>query len=193
MTFGTSASTSRLLQCAVAGFPAGSTSSPQPAASMASSSYEPVTQDWQPERPAMVCTLPSCVLPTDVAQLRKASVIIPATGARVRDRNYTLGLPGKSAAPSSKATDTTPLLQDSDLLDDSENQASRRFHRVCTNYWEFLRSKKVQAVIKCSVGYFLGSLATLVPVIKQFSAERFQRLLTDCQFCHTYIQTIRTL
>ncbi|KAL8658644.1 MAG: hypothetical protein Q9226_000859 [Calogaya cf. arnoldii] len=101
--------------------------------------------------------------------LRQASVIIPKTGQRVR-RAVTLGL--SPSLPTSNgnaaASENSPLLG-GPKAHPKPSDAPRLFLRVSRRLYhnaiDFATSRTGKGVLKCSIAYLLGSLATFVPAI----------------------------
>ncbi|KAL8927385.1 MAG: hypothetical protein Q9172_001383 [Xanthocarpia lactea] len=101
--------------------------------------------------------------------LRQASVIIPKTGQRVR-RTVTLGIsPGlKRPNRNGAASEYSPLLG-SPNSQPKPSEAPRLLlkgvGRLYNNVIDFARSRTGKGVLKCSIAYLIGSLATFVPAI----------------------------
>jgi len=101
--------------------------------------------------------------------LRQATLIIPKTGRRVK-RNVTFGPPpGLVGAQGDGSSDEqSPLLRRYGAHE-SQNGTLFRIREKVRSYgtqaWEFANSKAGRGVFKCSIAYFLGSLATFVPAI----------------------------
>ncbi|KAI5776623.1 Fusaric acid resistance protein-like-domain-containing protein [Geopyxis carbonaria] len=110
---------------------------------------------------------------------RKTMVIIPATGARLQDRNYTLR--------TSDDDENTPLINGRNARRNSQSSIRERdFRQMCSNFWKFLNSKKARMVIKCSLAYFLGSLATFVTPISRLLGhyDGKHMVATFCVYFH---------
>ncbi|PUU72381.1 Fusaric acid resistance protein-like-domain-containing protein [Tuber borchii] len=114
---------------------------------------------------------------------RASSIIIPATGLRIHrsstnlPRNYTLG--SEPTLPPSRSA------LDSDDDDDDENEASdrtpllggasfrrrgriKRGRKLVKSWFARLDYEVWKRVIKCSLAYWVGSLATFVPAVSAF-------------------------
>jgi Fusaric acid resistance protein-like/Aromatic acid exporter family member 2 len=117
-------------------------------------------------------------------QLRQATLIIPQTGRRVK-RQVTLhevdGQNDQTSSPEESSNDTTPLLRR------RTNSTTAKRRRGTTSVWQaakstardkvaqvknFLMSDIGKGVFKCSVAYFLGSLATFVPFLRHFLGQQ---------------------
>ncbi|WEW57960.1 hypothetical protein PRK78_003427 [Emydomyces testavorans] len=92
-------------------------------------------------------------------QLRHASVIIPRTGQRVR------GSAALHATQDSPNDQTPLLLRSSSPLRPPENKWAKRARVVKTDFSTFFASETGKGVLKCSLAYLLGTLATFVPPI----------------------------
>ncbi|KAF8422669.1 Fusaric acid resistance protein-like-domain-containing protein [Tirmania nivea] len=123
---------------------------------------------------------------------RKTSVIVPFTAERVhvgdygsRGRNLTLRIPSLNVIEAqSPANDTSPLLgrsyasyAPSEIGRTQEEGDENDFERRWSWKWvgkkvgmvkEVLGSKNTKMVTKCTIAYFLGSLATFVTPIAEF-------------------------
>ncbi|KAF8475692.1 Fusaric acid resistance protein-like-domain-containing protein [Kalaharituber pfeilii] len=109
---------------------------------------------------------------------RQASLIIPSTGERVhigehenRERNFTLRI---TSDPEAAMTETTPLLSRSyaSSLRNGDGQEYfldevmwDRIHQWKVALTNMMGSKNSKSIIKCTLAYFLGSLATFVAPI----------------------------
>ncbi|KAI9675611.1 MAG: hypothetical protein M1817_000977 [Caeruleum heppii] len=99
--------------------------------------------------------------------LRQATFILPRTGERVK-RSVTLRDPPASTARANgdaPADDATPLLGHRRSLSRSAGSWPRIREGVRTSSsqaWSFARSKTGRGILKCSLAYLLGSLATFV-------------------------------
>ena len=117
-------------------------------------------------------------------QLRQATLIIPQTGKRVK-RRVTLhevdGQNDQTGSPEESSNETSPLLRR------RTNSATAKRKRGTTSVWQslklrardkvaqvknFLLSDVGKGVFKCSVAYFLGSLATFVPFLRDFLGQQ---------------------
>ncbi|KAL8728318.1 MAG: hypothetical protein Q9166_005461 [cf. Caloplaca sp. 2 TL-2023] len=101
--------------------------------------------------------------------IRQASVIIPKTGQRVR-RTVTLGVsPGLTPANGNgNADEESPLLGVPKAYRkplDTPRMFLEVTRHLYHNVWNFARSRTGKGVLKCSIAYLLGSLATFVPAI----------------------------
>ncbi|KAL8670514.1 MAG: hypothetical protein Q9168_004948 [Polycauliona sp. 1 TL-2023] len=101
--------------------------------------------------------------------IRQASVIIPKTGQRVR-RTVTLGISPRltTSNGNAAASEDSPLLGAPKAYT-KPSDAPRLFARLARRLYrdglEFARSRTGKGVLKCSIAYLLGSLATFVPAI----------------------------
>ncbi|KAK0660200.1 hypothetical protein DIS24_g3472 [Lasiodiplodia hormozganensis] len=103
-------------------------------------------------------------------KLRQATLILPKTGERVR-RTFTLRSP--DAEPADDVDDTTPLLGGSNAAPPARHQGpvARTCGRVrdgTKRAYGFVTSPLGVNLLKCSIAYVLGSLATFVPVLSNF-------------------------
>ncbi|KAL9638029.1 MAG: hypothetical protein Q9204_001643 [Flavoplaca sp. TL-2023a] len=101
--------------------------------------------------------------------IRQASVIIPKTGQRVR-RSVTLGIsPGLTASNGNGAANEHSPLLGAPKARPKPSDAPRLFMRVARRIYhnglDFAKSRTGKGVLKCSIAYLLGSLATFVPAI----------------------------
>ncbi|KAI4134483.1 MAG: hypothetical protein LQ347_001481 [Umbilicaria vellea] len=104
--------------------------------------------------------------------LRQATLILPQTGERVK-RKVTLrqsdlfGDVNGARSPDNRS----PLLGGQERRT-REAGLSRRIRNGCEDFfgrtWMFVTSKTAKDVLKCSIAYFLGSLATFLPPIAAF-------------------------
>ena len=101
-------------------------------------------------------------------KLRQATLIIPKTGQRVK-RNVTFRRsPGLDGASSGCSDETQPLLGGRNrrkAVRDKLLSPLDTLRVTAQQAWTFANSKTGRGVFKCSVAYFLGSLATFVPMI----------------------------
>lgn len=111
------------------------------------------------------------------ANLRQATFIFPKTGERVK-RTVTFGnvqtLDGSGT--DGPAAERTPLLgrrrsSRSPQLS-SWNAAVESWNRLTKKIWTFANSRTGRGVFKCSVAYFLGSLATFVPFLTEILGQQ---------------------
>lgn len=116
----------------------------------------------------------SILLTASHSQLRQATFILPKTGRRVK-RNVTFGPP--------PAIDGT---HDAETSYRSPSEGRKRHGsqpspatllmgtaKECAQQaWAFANSKTGHGVFKCSIAYFLGSLATFVPFIAAFLGQQ---------------------
>ncbi|TGZ84572.1 hypothetical protein EX30DRAFT_3064 [Ascodesmis nigricans] len=95
-------------------------------------------------------------MPSNVIS-RRTSVIIPATGERDHNPNYTL-------EPSDDEDENTPLIRNRRSLS-APDQGSLK--RSFASLSKLLRSPNSRRILKCSLAYYLGSLATYVTPISR--------------------------
>lgn len=106
------------------------------------------------------------------AQLRQATLILPKTGEHVK-RKVTLRQsdPLGDVNGARCADDRSPLL-DGQGGRPREAGVSRRIRNGCEEFfvrtWMCITSKTSKGVLKCSIAYFLGSLATFLPPVAAF-------------------------
>ncbi|RPB16577.1 hypothetical protein P167DRAFT_532133 [Morchella conica CCBAS932] len=124
------------------------------------------------------------------ALARKASVIIPSTGVRIHrtstqlPRNYTLGRTNSNSTTS--ADDTTPLLGGVRGGGAQGGRGGRGWGSgavmsLLDGMVEFFGSQKGHMVLKCSFGYFLGSLATFVsPIAAMLGKYDGKHMVATC-------------
>ncbi|KAL8723515.1 MAG: hypothetical protein Q9181_007274, partial [Wetmoreana brouardii] len=114
--------------------------------------------------------------PVSSSQLRQATLIIPKTGQRVKRRVTLGGSPGFEA-PNGHGTagEPTPLLG----LQSAHRKPSdvprllfAGIRQLLQNAWNFAKSRTGKGVLKCSIAYFLGSLATFVPAIASMLGQQ---------------------
>ncbi|CAO1597394.1 hypothetical protein XANCAGTX0491_001203 [Xanthoria calcicola] len=103
------------------------------------------------------------------SNIRQASVIIPKTGQRLR-RTVTLGISPGLTTPNANdpASENSPLLGGPNARpkpSDAPRRLLRAAQRIGHNGFEFARSRTGKGILKCSIAYLLGSLATFVPAI----------------------------
>ncbi|KKY26558.1 putative 60s ribosomal protein l19 [Diplodia seriata] len=102
-------------------------------------------------------------------KLRQATLILPKTGERVR-RTFTLRSPDPESAD--HANDTTPLLGGSATgRARHQGPVARTLGKVrngSRKAYSFATSPLGVNLLKCSIAYVLGSLATFVPVLSNF-------------------------
>lgn len=108
-------------------------------------------------------------------QLRQATLILPKTGRRVK-RNVTFGPPPAidGAHDAQTTDDRTPLVGRKRLgfLPTTVSLLMGTAQQYAQQAWAFANSKTGRGVFKCSVAYFLGSLATFVPFIAAFLGQQ---------------------
>jgi len=114
-----------------------------------------------------------------VIQIRQATFILPKTGERVK-RNVTFSDSAiLDGANSDGSTDErSPLIarRNSNRRPSNGQSTLRglraRWQERIRQAWSFAKSKTGRGVFKCSIAYFLGSLATFVPVIAGFLGQQ---------------------
>ncbi|GME41128.1 ribosomal protein l19 [Neofusicoccum parvum] len=102
-------------------------------------------------------------------KLRQATLILPKTGERVR-RTFTLRSPDNE--PQDDADDTTPLLG-GNASSPARHQgpvakAIGKVHDGSKKAYGFATSKLGINLLKCSIAYLLGSMATFLPPLSNF-------------------------
>ncbi|KAK1812786.1 hypothetical protein LTR12_012813 [Friedmanniomyces endolithicus] len=106
-------------------------------------------------------------------RLRRASFISPATGERSK-RIFTLREASHRLNGGLEPSERTPLLNGHGAVHEDDEPARdrsrwQRAQAYCTGKarksWEFAISKTGLGILKCSLAYFLASLATFVPAI----------------------------
>ncbi|KAL8701047.1 MAG: hypothetical protein Q9224_000685 [Gallowayella concinna] len=102
-------------------------------------------------------------------KIRQASIIIPKTGQRL-NRTFTLGFSPGLTPPHGhgRADEESPLLnvpKDVRKPSDALRLLTKTTWLLYRNAMDFARSKTGKGVLKCSIAYLLGSLATFVPAI----------------------------
>ena len=111
-------------------------------------------------------------------QLRSATLILPGTGERVK-RTVTLREPNEE-------DDTRPAGEPEEMGPESPLLATHRRRRSSVpnlskrrkikhqtglwarKSWKFMTSKTGKGVLKCSLAYLLGSMATFIPVLSRY-------------------------
>ncbi|KAL8759813.1 MAG: hypothetical protein Q9184_003513 [Pyrenodesmia sp. 2 TL-2023] len=115
-------------------------------------------------------------------KVRQATLILPKTGQRVK-RQVTLGTSPGFEFPHSNgngnsngnAEERTPLLgwRNAQLKPSNAPRLLLQVGRLqFRSAWDFARSKVGRGVLKCSIAYFLGSLATFVPAIANMLGQQ---------------------
>ncbi|KAF4301294.1 ribosomal protein l19 [Botryosphaeria dothidea] len=103
-------------------------------------------------------------------KLRQATLILPKTGERVR-RTFTLRSPNNEPADDD-ADDTTPLLGgNASTPARHQGQVAKTLAKVrngSKKAYSFVTSPLGINLLKCSIAYVLGSMATFIPVISNF-------------------------
>ncbi|KAF2835168.1 hypothetical protein M501DRAFT_465905 [Patellaria atrata CBS 101060] len=98
--------------------------------------------------------------------LRNATLILPRTGERVK-RAFTLRGSIENVEDVDQDDEETPLLgwdsdaQDKSLYQRGKGRMKKELNRICN----FATSTTGFNIFKCSIAYFLGSMATFVPAI----------------------------
>lgn len=114
-----------------------------------------------------------------VSKIRQATFVLPKTGERVK-RKVTFGDSAiLDGANSDGSTDErSPLIarRNSNRKPSNGQNTLRglrgRWQNFIRQAWSFAKSKTGRGVFKCSIAYFLGSLATFVPVIAGFLGQQ---------------------
>ncbi|KAI9836816.1 MAG: hypothetical protein M1819_000981 [Sarea resinae] len=119
---------------------------------------------------------PKVSLTSSSTLLRQATLVLPKTGQRVK-RTVTLRESDLFNGPSN----ASPSLRRAHALRRGESQSSPKgrasglVHKgkdIAKKSYGFVTSKTGQGILKCSVAYFLGSLATFVPPIARFLGQQ---------------------
>lgn len=98
-------------------------------------------------------------------QLRQATLIIPKTGRRVK-RGVTFGpLTGLDGSRDRPSDERSPLLRGPRRQRGLQWRIAEGAISYAKQVWSFAKSKTGRDVLKCSIAYFLGSLATFIPAI----------------------------
>lgn len=108
--------------------------------------------------------------------LRQSTYIQPRTGERVR-RVFTLRDPSPSRSTTQCIEDeSAPLLpgngQSPQKYVSWWHRALVKINSTASQSWNFVTSKTGQGILKCSVAYLLGSLATFVPAISNLIGKQ---------------------
>ena len=101
-------------------------------------------------------------------KLRQATLILPRTGERIKRRVTLRDIPPANGVNTDGPSDRSPLLGHQLPQQDEVSKVravSRYFADQARNAWAFAMSNTGQGILKCSVAYLLGSLATFVPAI----------------------------
>ena len=101
------------------------------------------------------------------SQLRPATLILPRTRERVK-RNFTLRTPGLLNGAAENGNERDPLLSRRSSVFDDDGVMARVRMRVkeqAEKSYGFMKSKTGIGILKCSIAYLLGSMATFVPAI----------------------------
>ncbi|MCJ1395416.1 hypothetical protein MMC18_008302 [Xylographa bjoerkii] len=105
--------------------------------------------------------------------LRQATFIAPRTGERVR-RAVTLRSPALEATNGDGPADDSTLLRQGRRL--PKTSTLRAIQQDCEDrlweMWAFANSKTGQGILKCSLAYLIGSMATFVPVISDLLGQQ---------------------
>ncbi len=109
-------------------------------------------------------------------QLRQATLILPKTGERVK-RAVTFGEPLslEGANNDGPADDRSPLLGRRALMGPEPGTLRRvknASRKLLEQAWSFANSNTGRGVLKCSLAYLLGSLATFLPFIAAFLGQQ---------------------
>ncbi|KAK2865454.1 hypothetical protein FQN49_003554 [Arthroderma sp. PD_2] len=100
--------------------------------------------------------------------LRQATYIVPSTGQRIH------GAPNLAAEHGSNH-ERTPLLQPHAYTEESGRAHSGWLQRAASTTSRvraFLQSETGKGILKCSLAYLLGTMATFVPVLSQFLGQQ---------------------
>ncbi|KAM5479076.1 hypothetical protein McanMca71_007104 [Microsporum canis] len=101
-------------------------------------------------------------------KLRQATYIVPSTGQRIH------GTPNLS--PEQEHDDErTPLLQRDPYSEDGGHRPRGWLHRAASTVGRlcsFMRSETGKGILKCSIAYLLGTMATFVPVLYRFLGQQ---------------------
>ncbi|KAF2173608.1 hypothetical protein M409DRAFT_61946 [Zasmidium cellare ATCC 36951] len=112
-------------------------------------------------------------------KMRRATFILPKTGERSR-RQFTLRDASQrlTARATSYSGEREPLLSSDGSYDERQRHKSSitLFWEGCQDRvlqaWAFTTSPTGLAILKCSIAYLLGSMATLVPAISKLFGDR---------------------
>ncbi|EMC96028.1 hypothetical protein BAUCODRAFT_71630 [Baudoinia panamericana UAMH 10762] len=108
-------------------------------------------------------------------RLRRASWISPITGERSK-RVFTLREASHRLSDSNDVSEATPLLDGCAEGTTPHNSAWKLVQRACVERadtaYTFATSKNGIGILKCSLAYLVGSLATLVPAIAALIGSR---------------------
>ncbi|GAB7356966.1 hypothetical protein MBLNU459_g7806t1 [Dothideomycetes sp. NU459] len=113
----------------------------------------------------------------DRRNIRNATFIIPRTGERVR-RAFSLPAIGQDFAESGRNEDGSAeeqeglLGQSASSPPESRNHLTARIYQTRDSITRFWTSNIGRGILKCSLAYLLGSLATFVPFISDFLGKQ---------------------
>jgi hypothetical protein len=109
--------------------------------------------------------------PQVVQKLRNGTFIIPGTGERVR-RQITLRSPasfdGASPQHPHDVEDFFGARSGSNSLADTFRTAQTSAVKISKEAWAYLKTPTAKSILKCSLAYLLGSMATLLPPVASF-------------------------
>ena len=94
-------------------------------------------------------------------------MILPRTGERVK-RNFSLRTPGLLDGTATNGDESEPLLsRQGSIIDHGDFSSRMRLYAAerAKKAYEFITSKTGIGILKCSIAYLLGSMATFVPPI----------------------------
>ncbi|MDI1489960.1 MAG: hypothetical protein OHK93_001159 [Ramalina farinacea] len=107
-------------------------------------------------------------------QLRQATIILP-NGKRAH-RNVTFREPLGFDGGDDHANERSPLLHDnavrSTAKDSYRAKVSSLSRSKINESWTFAKSKTGRGILKCSIAYLLGSMATFIPAVSRTLGEQ---------------------
>lgn len=104
-------------------------------------------------------------------KLRNGTFIIPGTGERVRRQitlRTTASFGGAGSPHLHDVEDVFSPGHGSNSLGDTLRTARSSVVKVSKDTWAYLKTPTVKAILKCSLAYLLGSMATLLPPVANF-------------------------
>lgn len=106
-----------------------------------------------------------------VQKLKNGTFVIPGTGERVR-RQITLRSPANfEGGGSHQLHDGADFFASpgaSTSLEDTVRTARNSVEKFAKERWQYLKTPTSKAILKCSLAYLLGSMATLLPPVASF-------------------------
>jgi hypothetical protein len=101
---------------------------------------------------------------TNLVQLRNATLVIPRTGERVR-RSVTLSTPSLPSNGNANSFSSLPHLRSRFSAFEDNDTPWDDIKTAFVELWRLITSPTGSSVLKASLAYVLGSLATLVPAV----------------------------